>query len=126
MALKVKELASMLGVSSSTVSLVLNNRPGISEATRQRIFDKLTELGYSDMIPKAAAASSPNLRLVIFKKHGSVVRDTHFFSQVIEGIDIQTRKNGYNLLITGWIAQRNSCVLSPNPPVTALFCLPPR
>ena len=99
MAIKVKDLASMLGVSPSTVSLVLNNRPGISEATRQRVFDKLTELGYSSMIPRSSAVNSLNLRLVIFKKHGGVVADTHFFSQVIEGIDSQTRKNGCNLLI---------------------------
>ncbi len=98
MALKVKDIANMLGVSPSTVSLVLNNRPGISESTRQRIFDKLTELGYSNMIPKATT-NYPNLRLVIYKKHGGVVSDTHFFSQVIEGIDTQTRKSGYNLLI---------------------------
>jgi len=100
MGIKVKDLAEMLGVSPATVSLALNNKAGISQATRQRIFDKLTELGYSDRIPLPMAANPLNIRLVIYKKHGIVVADTHFFSQVIEGINIEARRHGYNLLIT--------------------------
>ncbi len=47
MAVKVKDLAAMLDLSPSTVSLVLNNRPGISEATRTRVRDMVKELGTS-------------------------------------------------------------------------------
>ncbi len=100
MGIKVKDLAEMLGVSPATVSLALNNKAGISQATRQRIFDKLSELGYSDRIPAPAGANPLNIRLVIYKKHGIVVSDTHFFSQVIEGINTATRRYGYNLLVT--------------------------
>ncbi|MCI9457353.1 MAG: LacI family transcriptional regulator [Oscillospiraceae bacterium] len=100
MGIKVKDLAKMLGVSPATVSLALNNKAGISQATRQRIFDKLSELGYSDRIPIPAAENPLNIRLVIYKKHGLVVSDTHFFSQVIEGINLAARRYGYNLLVT--------------------------
>ena len=100
MGIKVKDLAKMLGVSPATVSLALNNKAGISQATRQRIFDKLNELGYSDRIPLPTTAEPLNIRLVIYKKHGIVVADTHFFSQVIEGINLETRRHGYNLLVT--------------------------
>jgi len=100
MAIKVKDLAAMLDVSPSTVSLVLNNRPGISETTRQRVFEKLQELGCDHMIPQTVDDPQRNIRLVIFKKHGGVIADTHFFSKVIEGIHSESRKNNCNLLIS--------------------------
>ena len=48
--MKVKELAEILDLSPATVSLVLNNRPGISEATRKKVKDAVIELGCEDMI----------------------------------------------------------------------------
>ena len=119
MGIRVKDLAEMLGVSPATVSLALNNKAGISQATRQRVFDKLNELGYSDRIPAPAAADPLNIRLVIYKKHGIVVSDTHFFSQVIEGINIETRRHGYNLLVTYISGQDNK------EEQYRLACLPP-
>jgi len=50
--MKVKELAEILDLSPATVSLVLNNRPGISEATRKKVKDAVIELGCEDMIKK--------------------------------------------------------------------------
>ena len=50
MAVKVKDLAAMLDLSPSTVSLVLNNRPGISEATRTRVRDMVKELGCEELL----------------------------------------------------------------------------
>lgn len=48
--MKVKELAEILELSPATVSLVLNNRPGISEATRKKVKDAVIELGCEDMM----------------------------------------------------------------------------
>ena len=50
MAVKVKDLAAMLDLSPSTVSLVLNNRPGISEATRARLLEMVTYLGFEEIL----------------------------------------------------------------------------
>jgi LacI family transcriptional regulator len=41
-----KDVADAAGVSMATVSLVLNGKKGISEATRQRVIDATTALGY--------------------------------------------------------------------------------
>mgnify|MGYP000362609343 CR=1 FL=1 len=35
MALRAKDIAEMLGVSTATVSLVLNNKPGVGDQKRQ-------------------------------------------------------------------------------------------
>jgi len=101
MALKVKDIARMLNISPSTVSLVLNNKPGISEETRQKVLKTVEELGYNtNILSKPALKNNKNLRFVIYKKHGNVVADTAFFSALIEGIDTEARKNGYNLVFS--------------------------
>lgn len=50
MAIKSKELASMLGVSTATVSLVLNHKPGISDELRKTLLERIREMGYGYMI----------------------------------------------------------------------------
>ena len=47
MKMKAKEIARLLGVSPSTVSLVLNNKPGVGEETRQQILKLLKENNYN-------------------------------------------------------------------------------
>jgi DNA-binding LacI/PurR family transcriptional regulator len=43
---KISDIASQSGVSVSTVSLVLNNKPGVSQDTRQRVLEIADQLGY--------------------------------------------------------------------------------
>ncbi len=50
MRIKVKNLANILNLSPSTVALVLNNKPGISEVTRNRVYQAIKELGYEELI----------------------------------------------------------------------------
>ncbi len=42
----IKEIAQMCGVSSSTVSNILNNKRNVSEATRQRVLEVVKQTGY--------------------------------------------------------------------------------
>ncbi|MFJ5229110.1 LacI family DNA-binding transcriptional regulator [Kitasatospora sp. NPDC088391] len=50
----IRDVAARAGVSAGAVSLALNDRPGVSGATRQRIVDAARELGWS---PNLAARS---------------------------------------------------------------------
>ena len=43
---KITDIAQQSGVSMSTVSLVLNNKPGVSKETRSRVLEVLGKLGY--------------------------------------------------------------------------------
>lgn len=46
MAMTLAELARLAGVSTATASVALNNKPGVSDATRRRIMDLAQEVGY--------------------------------------------------------------------------------
>lgn len=46
MAVTIKDVAKLAGVSPSTVSRVCNNNPAISQETRERVQKAMEELGY--------------------------------------------------------------------------------
>ena len=58
--MKAKDLAKKLGGSPATISLVLNNKPGISDSLRHSLLKRIREMGCEDMlspaVPQAAAA----------------------------------------------------------------------
>lgn len=96
MAISAKELAQILHISPATVSMALNHKPGISEKTRNRVLEAAQQYGYE--LPKKTEAGT--IAFVIYKKHGTVVTDTPFFSQLTEGIVAGCRLAGHGLQIT--------------------------
>ena len=69
MAVKLKDVAKKVGVSPTTVSLVLNqgSNSRISEATRQKVLEAVKELGYqpTKAIPSIAQSIPPTIGFVI-------------------------------------------------------------
>lgn len=51
MAITIKDVAARAGVSVTTVSKILNRRPGISEETTQRVEQVMRELEYAAQQP---------------------------------------------------------------------------
>jgi len=103
MGIKVKDLANMLNLSSSTVSLVLNNRPGISEVTRNRVRQAVKDLGYEELLINDIVEKKTIL-FIVYRKHGIAPASTPYFSQlfseIIEGVESQMKARGYNLMIS--------------------------
>lgn len=103
MSVTAKELAKKLNLSEAAISMALNNKPGVSTATRQRVQNAAKELGF-DFTKLKEAASLPQteqgtISFIIYKKHGAVVADTPFFSQLAEGIQQGCRQALYRLNI---------------------------
>jgi Transcriptional regulators len=99
MAISAKSIAKELGLAESTVSLALRGLQGISEDTRQKVLEKASEMGYHRaVVPTAEQLHF--LSLVLYKKHGIVLADTPFFSDLIQGIDQEAKRRGYQVFIT--------------------------
>ncbi len=100
MAITAKELAKKLNLSESAVSLALNHKPGVSTPTRNRVLEAARACGYDfSRIQESERPPVPNgsIYFVIYRKHGAVVADTPFFSQLSEGIDAECKKCRYYL-----------------------------
>lgn len=85
----VREIAEYVGVSKSTVSLVLNNRPGVSEKMRQAVLNAVNALeanqAEADFAAHSATDRNPQT-LSIMCLHPLAVRSSYVFSQVLQGI----------------------------------------
>lgn len=63
MAIKISDIAKMAGVSKASVSLALNEKPGISDQTRTKIIKIAKEHGYQPLrksVRTLPATSAPS------------------------------------------------------------------
>ena len=85
-----KELAKQLNLSEAAVSMALNGKVGVSEKTRARVLAAAKEQGYdfSRIRERQFEREHPegNILFLIFKKHGAVVADTPFFSELTQSM----------------------------------------
>lgn len=89
MSITAKELAKILGLSPAAVSMALNQKPGVSAKTREKVISTAKQYGYDFSKREASAsATSPKgaLLLLVYRKSGAVVSDSPFFNEVFEGI----------------------------------------
>ena len=101
MKIRAKDIASKLSISPATVSLVLNNRPGVSEKTRKLVLNAIKEEGYyPTTMPLNTKNKHGNIQFVVYKKRNLEIQETSFFSELVEGIDREARNAGYNLGLT--------------------------
>ena len=94
-----REIAKKLGISPAALSLVINHKPGVSEATRETVRVQLRELGYEHLIKKAPAAPGNHLSFIIYKRHGEILDSHPFFLLLMENIENHAKKYGYSILL---------------------------
>jgi LacI family transcriptional regulator len=91
----IKEVASVAGISTQTVSRVINDRPDVSPETRKRVQDVINKLGYQ---PSALARS-----LIRQRSHtlGVVTAGLRYIgpSRTLSGIASAAEEAGYSLLL---------------------------
>jgi LacI family transcriptional regulator len=97
------DIARESGVSLSTVSLVLNGKPGIPSETRAKIFDAARELGYDIHLPSLVQTKPSIIRtigMLVKRAQGDTAPPSSniFFSHVIAGIEAGCRQEKINLL----------------------------
>ncbi|MCM1220278.1 MAG: LacI family DNA-binding transcriptional regulator [Lachnospiraceae bacterium] len=100
MGITAKELARKLNLSAAAVSMALHNKPGVSTQTRQTVIDAAQKYGYDFSKLSEKRVLEGSIYLIIYKKHGAVVADTPFFSEVTEGISLECKRQKYKLKIS--------------------------
>ena len=92
-----KDIASKLKISINAVSLALNDRVGVSEDTKVLIIKTASELGYFDANPSYISKNTTkNICLMIESRFFT---DVPFYSKVILGIENESKKNGYDIIV---------------------------
>ncbi len=93
MKVSIKEISQATGFSPATVSNALNRKKGVNENTAATILRVANELGYFSE-PRIS-----RLKYVMFKKTGSIVEDTPFFTQQIIGVEQECKESGMDMIM---------------------------
>jgi len=107
MSITIKYVAARAGVSASTVSRVLNDRPGISEETRKRVLQAAQELNFHPSVTARSLATNRtyNIGYISYKYNSDLPVDSRFANAApgtMEGIDEELSRRGYHLIAT-WV-----------------------
>jgi LacI family transcriptional regulator len=115
--IKISDIASQSGVSLSTVSLVLNNKPGVSEETRRRVLEIAERLNYpfKPFTPQVKSTHLTTIGMVVKIDPDILPQANPFYSKVMVGIEDACRRKGINLLFATLPVDENNCPLEVPP-----------
>lgn len=92
----IKDIADALNITPSAVSRALHDHPRISDKTKEAVRKKAEELEYQpNQLASALRNGRSNLVGVIIPRTNS-----YFFSSVVESLEEELNKNGYNVVVT--------------------------
>ena len=98
----IKDVAQRAGVSTATVSFVLNDNPNetISAGVRRRVLEAARELSYHASAAAASLARKRigNVGLVFYEDQDAI--GNQFYSFVVQGAVKEATERGYNLLFS--------------------------
>ena len=103
MAVTIKDVAALAGVSPSTVSRTCKNNPSISEETTERVRKAMAELGYEPNF-QASNLASQNSRTIgiILPASAKEVYENSFYLEAIQGISHYCNGRQYmTTIVTG-------------------------
>ncbi|ENN88693.1 transcriptional regulator, LacI family [Rhizobium freirei PRF 81] len=91
----IRDVAKLAGVSTGTVSRVLNDHPSVTQEVRARVSGIIKELGY---MPDPSARS---MRSKVSRLIGIVIPDltNPFFSELVQSAEQAAAKHGYNIIV---------------------------
>ncbi|MEN4099900.1 MAG: LacI family DNA-binding transcriptional regulator [Anaerolineaceae bacterium] len=106
---KLNDIARSSGVSLSTVSLVLNNKPGVSETTRTLVMNTAASLGYKPRLAKSFNGQNRlrSLGLIMRAEPDDCEKgkSNEFYSHIISGIENACREKHITLLLTSVLVE---------------------
>ncbi|MGH8832233.1 MAG: LacI family DNA-binding transcriptional regulator [Polaromonas sp.] len=93
--MSVQEIARLAGVSTATVSRVLNGSELVRPDTRARVEAVITELGYqTNFLARNLRTAESRLLLTMVPDFSNP-----FYSEIVRGIDVVARREGYHVLL---------------------------
>lgn len=95
-----REIAKSLHISPAALSLILNNKHGVSDKTRSDVLSKLVSMGYGNLIKSGATTNEEKtICFVVYVKHGKILNQHPFFLLLMESIELHARENGYSVTL---------------------------
>ncbi len=108
MSVTAKELAAELGLSATAVSMALNNKPGVSTATRQQVLKAAEAAGFDFTKLKHSEGRSGQVYIIFYKAHNAILSYTPIFDEMYEGIKSELQSAGFSTRLTQFYEKTDS------------------
>ena len=107
MRITIEEIANIAGVSKTTVSRVINNKPDVSNETRKRILDIMAERDFQpNIFARGISSQRINHIGLIIPYSVEYIFSNQFYVEVLRGISNEVERSGYYLLLC-YVHERN-------------------
>ena len=93
-----KDIADELGISQTAVSFAINDRPGVSEATKRRVKQLAAQHGWSPVYAAQALGSSKTMTIGFAPSRSTDVQNETFMLHFMAGLHASFSHKGYGLL----------------------------
>lgn len=105
----ITDISERLGLSTSTVSRVINNEKHVSEETRSRVLAEMRRLGFApDPYAQGLKTGRPkSVQLVVSEI------DSRFIPTIMLGVEKHAYRNGYRVLLSGLDDERPKITRDP-------------
>ncbi len=97
----IEQIAKELNVSNASVSRALNDRPGVSDALRQRILQRASELKYTPSITARGLVKSQTFGIGFFvrEKPGISMHSDPFYGEILHGVEQALATTDYHVTV---------------------------
>ena len=113
----ITDIARESGVSPSTVSLVLRNKPGVGQRTRQRVLKNAAAMGYQHEATNFSTVKSTqkkSIGLILKVRPNDQMQTNFFYAPVLNGIESFCRQAQINLLYAHMPVDEENNPLEPS------------
>ncbi|MBW7881475.1 MAG: LacI family DNA-binding transcriptional regulator [Caldilineaceae bacterium] len=102
-----EEIARRLGISVATVSRALNDKPGVSEATRRQVLDFSAQLKYAPHGAARGLATTQTHTVAFLTAFRAVpLAADYFYQRIMLGAQQELSQHGYYLLVSALSADQ--------------------
>ena len=98
--LTVKDIAKKAGVSVTAVSFVLNNKPGVSDKTREKVQKIINETDFKPSLSSKKLVLNKSFNICLMMNAFSSPFEDLFYFEITRGIINRSMKCGYNVIIS--------------------------
>lgn len=98
--LTIRDIARMAGVSTTAVSFVLNNRSGVSDATREKVQEIIRRTGFTPNVHTRRLNLGKSFTIHVVLRQHSYSLYNQFVMETLSGIFKASKSLGYSLMFT--------------------------
>lgn len=103
----VKDIAKRAGVSVTAVSFVLNNKPGVSDATRKKVQKIIAETDFKPSLSSKKLVLNKSFNICLMMNAFSSPFEDLFYFEITRGIINRGMKCNYNVIISRPIMEQS-------------------